>query len=589
MNKRIAHSLMILILLWAGAQNLSAQTKVAVPLTFDDYYSYAEVVEALQALHRAFPALTKLDEVGKSDEGRAIYCMTVNNPETGPELDKPGIYVDGNIHGNEIQAGEVGLYLLNYLLTKYGTNPEVTQIVDRNCFYVIPVVNVDGRWHFFNDPNDPSSNRSIRRPQDDDRDGLVDEDFPDDLDGDGNICSMRIRDPLGRLKTDPEDPRLMIPVKPGEKGEWTMLGAEGLDNDGDGRVNEDSEGFTDGNRNWGFDWMPEYVQMGSGDYPFSGVGLKAIAEYIQQRPNICVAYAMHNTGGMYLRGPSQKGLGEYPPQDIAVYDFLGKQAERMVPGYDYMIGWKDLYTTYGDFVEWMVGCRGAYGYVIELFQAASETFTTRAEEKRAPPGQEGLDAVFNENNATARERLKFNDHLAMGELYKPWKPYQHPVYGEVEIGGWVKFSSRLSAPFMLKDLVHRNALAILFSARHTPQVTLEIFESKKLGKDLYRVRTRLLNDGAIPTMSYYAQKKDLYPKDILKVSGKDARVVTGGTLTDVFRDQVTYKEYRPEIQFLMVPGFGKVEHQFLISGKGRVTLDYTSRFGGKISKTIELK
>lgn len=589
MIKRIVLSIMILSLLCAGTQSLAAQTKIAVPLTFDNYYSYEEVVEALQALHQAFPALTKLEEVGKSDEGRAIYCMTVNNPETGQDLDKPGIYVDGNIHGNEIQAGEVALYMLNTLLTKYGNNLEITQIVDRNCFYVIPVVNVDGRWHFFNDPNDPSSNRSIRRPNDDDRDGLVDEDFPDDLDGDGNICSMRIRDPLGRLKTDPEDPRLMIPVKPGENGEWTMLGAEGLDNDGDGRVNEDSEGFTDGNRNWGFDWMPEYVQMGAGDYPFSGVGLKAIAEYIQQRPNICVAFAMHNTGGMYLRGPSQKSQGEYPPQDIAVYDFLGKQAERMVPGYDYMISWKDLYGTYGDFVEWMVGCNGVYGYVVELFQSSSETFKTRAEEKRAVPGQEGLDAVFNENNATARERLKFNDHLVMGELYKPWKPYQHPVYGEVEIGGWVKFSSRLSAPFMLKDLVHRNAMAILFSARHTPQVSLKIFETKKLDKDLYRVRTRLLNAGAIPTMSYYAQKKKLYPQDMLRISGKNAQVAAGGTLTNAYTDQVSYKEHRPEVQFLLVPGFGKVEHQFLISGKGTVTLDYSSRFGGKIRKTIELK
>jgi hypothetical protein len=588
MTRKITLSILILALLSVGIQS-QAGKPITVPLTFDNYYTYGEVVEALKALNKAYPDLTKLDVVGKSEEDRAIYCMTVNNPKTGAELSKPGIYADGNIHGNEIQAAEVALYMLNYLLTKYGSNDEVTKMVDRNCFYVIPVVNVDGRYHFFADPNDASSNRGLRRPHDDDNDGLVDEDFPDDLDGDGNICSMRKRDPLGRLKTDPEDPRLMMPVKPGEQGEWTMLGSEGLDNDGDGRVNEDSEGYVDGNRNWGFDWMPNYVQMGAGDYPFSGVGLKAIAQYIIQRPNICVAYAMHNTGGMYLRGPSQKHLGEYPPQDIAVYDYLGKQAERMVPGYDYMIGWKDLYGTYGDFVEWMVGTFGVYGYVIELFQSQTETFKTREEEKRAAPGQEGLSALMNESNASARERLKFNDNLAMGELYKPWKPYQHPTYGEVEIGGWIKFSSRMSAPFMIKDLVHRNAMAILFAAKHTPQVTLEAFDVTKLGKDLYRVRTRLRNNKAIPTMSTYAQRKKLYPKDILRVSGSNASVVTGGTLQDAYRDQVTYKPYKPEVQFLVVPGFGRVEHQFLISGKGTITLDYESRWAGKLRKTVELK
>jgi hypothetical protein len=245
MIKKISLSILMLVLLTAGIQSQAAKTAITVPLTFDDYYTYGEVVEALKALHQAFPDLTRLDLVGKSDEGRAIYCMTVNNPKTGGELSKPGIYVDGNIHGNEIQAGEVALYMLNYLLTKYGSNDEVTKMVDRNCFYVIPIVNVDGRWHFFNDANDPSSNRGLRRPHDDDNDGLVDEDFPDDLDGDGNITTMRKKDPFGRFKADPEDPRLMIPVKPGELGEWTMLGPEGLDNDGDGRVNEDSEGYVE--------------------------------------------------------------------------------------------------------------------------------------------------------------------------------------------------------------------------------------------------------------------------------------------------------------------------------------------------------
>ena len=81
-------------------------------------------------------------------------------------------------------------------------------------------------------------------------------------------------------KTDPDDPRLMVPAKPGEMGEWTILGEEGIDNDGDGRINEDSEGYVDGNRNWGYNWNPPYVQSGSGLYPFSGTGIKAIGTWL---------------------------------------------------------------------------------------------------------------------------------------------------------------------------------------------------------------------------------------------------------------------------------------------------------------------
>lgn len=563
--------------------------QVTVPLSFDYYYTNDMVIEALKALNKAYPQLTKLEVVGKSDEGREIYAMTVNNPKTGPELDKPAIYVDGNIHGNEIQAGEVALYLLDYLLTNYGKNSEITQLVDKKCFYVIPVVNVDGRVHFFEDANTSSSNRSMRRPHDDDRDGLVDEDFPDDLDGDGNICQMRKRDPFGQFKTDPEDPRLMIRVKPGEKGEWTILGREGIDNDGDGQVNEDAEGYVDGNRNWGYDWAPEYVQSGSGDYPFSCTGLKAIGEYIRKRPNICMSWAFHNSGGMFVRGPSTKGQGTYLPQDVAVYDYLGEQSERITPGYRYIIGIIDMYATYGEFTEWMMMINGVYGFVGELFMSSSETFRTPKEAKKVRPEEDEEAMFFGGDNSIARERLKFNDHLAQGELYKPWKPYKHPTYGDIEIGGWIKFSSRMSAPFMLKDMVHRNASAIIFSAKHTPEVSLDVFEIEKIGKNLFKIRTRLANSSAIPTMSYHAQKVKLYPQDTLSVSGANLKVITGGKIINVYRDQVVYKKHRPEIQFLFIPGFGKVEHQFLVEGKGKVTIKYQSRHAGKIGKTITLK
>jgi hypothetical protein len=566
----------------------SETSNITVPLRFDQYYSLDMVYAALQALHKAYPEQTKLEMVGKSEEGRPIYAMTVNIAKTGEPLDKPGVYVDGNIHGNEIQGGEICLYLLDYLLGNYGKNEEITQLMDKNCFYVVSVVNPDGRYHFFADANTSSSNRSLRIPTDDDHDGLVDEDFPDDLDGDGNICRMRKKDPFGDFKTDPEDPRLMVRVKPGEKGEWSVLGQEGIDNDGDGRVNEDSEGYVDPNRNWGYDWAPPYVQGGAGEFPFSAVGLKDLGAWILTKTNICIGWSFHNYGGMFLRGPSRKGLGEYPRGDIAVYDYIGQQAERITPGYRYMISWKDLYTTYGDSVEWLAQILGAYGYVGEVFMSESETFVSLEEDEQRDPISEGPMATMG-RETRSRERLRYSDHLAMGELYKPWKPFKHPTYGDIEIGGWVKMSGRLSAPFMIKDMVHRNAMSVIFSAKHTPEVNLEIFDVQKVDRELFRIRTRLSNAKAIPTMTYQAQKVNLYPKDILKVTGPKCKVLAAGVLTDQYNDRVNYKKHRPETQFLFVPGFGKVEHQFLVEGEGDLMVHYESRHGGKLEKTIPLK
>ncbi|MCP4157909.1 MAG: hypothetical protein GY757_59920, partial [bacterium] len=468
--------LIILALFLIATLSAGALTpKVTVPLRFDHYYTYEMVVEALQLLHKKYPALTKLDEVGKTEEGRMIYCMTINNPKTGNQLSKPGIYVDGNIHGNEIQAGEVCLYLLDYLLQKYGNNKELTKLVDNNCFYVVPVINADGRYHFLKDGNTDSTNRGLRRPHDDDGDGLLDEDFPDDLDGDGNICRMRKRDPNGRYKSDPTDPRLLVRVKPGEKGEWTLLGNEGIDNDGDGELNEDSEGYVDPNRNWGFQWQPKYVQNGSGDYPFSGVGINALARFIHKRPNICLAWSFHNFGGMFLRGPSTGTQEEYDPRDIAVYDFLGKQGERITPGYKYLISYKDLYSTYGSSAEWMGMVQGAYAFTGELFTHGRHLFRTQKEREK---GKNVEESFFFPNSQKRLEMMKFSDHLTHGELLKPWKPFKHPTYGDIEIGGWVKMSLRLPPPFMLKDLVHRNASTVIFSARNTPEIKMEIFEKR---------------------------------------------------------------------------------------------------------------
>ncbi len=548
--------------------------KIEVPLRFDRYYNYDEVNEALKMLHDAYPKLTTLDVVGKSEEGREIFALTVNNPETGEALSKPGVYIDGNIHGNEIQAGEVCLYYANMLLTKYGENEKITKAVNRNAHYILPVVNVDGRYHFFEDANTMNSSRSIRVPKDDDGDGLFDEDPPDDLDGDGSITQMRIKDEFGDYKVDPEDERILVRIKPGEKGEYTLLGSEGIDNDNDGKLNEDAEGYLDPNRNWGCNWMPPYVQSGAGNFPHSGVGLKAINEYIFARPNIIVGFSFHNSGGMWLRVPSEKSI-QIAPSDIAAYDVIGKEAVKITPGYVYQPS-HDLYPTYGDFDSELFFLHGIYAFTGELFQREQETYKEKSEKP----------ATENSSGERNREQLKFNDNVVQGELYKKWEKYNHPVYGEIEIGGWIKMSSRLPHPFMLQELVHRNASVVLLSAGQTPDIEMKVFDVKKLDNNLYRVRVRLQNNNGLPSMTADAVNSKLYPQDCLKVSG--GKVVAGGKINDIRLDKISYKDKKPEIQFLAVPGYGKVDYEFLIEGKGKVTFNYESRKAKNLKTSVDL-
>ena len=89
MKKILLITLILVLAASVPAQNQGS--KITVPLRFDHYYTLEQVYDAVQAINTAYPDLTKVEEVGKSEEGRPLYAVTVNNPKTGPALAKPGI------------------------------------------------------------------------------------------------------------------------------------------------------------------------------------------------------------------------------------------------------------------------------------------------------------------------------------------------------------------------------------------------------------------------------------------------------------------------------------------------------------------
>ncbi|MBK8000984.1 MAG: hypothetical protein IPK15_20305 [Verrucomicrobia bacterium] len=233
------------------ALGIGAKRKVDVE--WNRFYDHAGLGAILARLHKEFPELTRLYSIGKSVEGRDIWCLEVTSRK-GDAKRKPGMYIDGNIHGNEVQGGEAVAYTAWYLCHQYGNLEKVTELLDRCVFYLFPTINPDGRDHWLKEAHSAHSSRSGVKPLDNDRDGVADEDDAEDLDNDGAITQMRIKDPNGRWKPHPQYPeQLMIQVGPEERGEYTLLGQEGIDNDGDGQVNEDGRG-----------WLRHEPQLGLG-------------------------------------------------------------------------------------------------------------------------------------------------------------------------------------------------------------------------------------------------------------------------------------------------------------------------------------
>ena len=186
--------------------------------------------------------------MGESFEGRPILQITLTNKKTGKDTDKPAAFFEGGRHSGEVTGTESVLWLIKYFLDNYGKDPDVTHILDTKSIYLKPINNPDGHNLYM---NTAQSNRSTVRPDDSDGDGLLDEDAPDDLDGNGLILTMRWKDEKkGNLIPDPNDKtgRIMQRV-PAGKGIYLSV-TEGIDNDADGRINEDGIGGLDLHRNY---------------------------------------------------------------------------------------------------------------------------------------------------------------------------------------------------------------------------------------------------------------------------------------------------------------------------------------------------
>jgi hypothetical protein len=179
-------------------------------LDFNRWHSHEELKADLLRLEKAWPKFLKYQSVGKSHEGREMMVMTINNPDTGAELSKPAMYIEANVHGNEIQGAEVCLYTIWYLMEQYTRVPQIRKLVDERVFYIVPTVNPDGREHFL---NVKSGGRSGHVPVDSDNDGLFDEDDVDDVNGNGVIEQIRKYVPgQGNLRKNAADPRLLEPA-----------------------------------------------------------------------------------------------------------------------------------------------------------------------------------------------------------------------------------------------------------------------------------------------------------------------------------------------------------------------------------------
>ncbi|MBO6602344.1 MAG: peptidase M14 [Roseicyclus sp.] len=461
-----------------------------VDIAFDTYHDYEALTAHLHALADAYPHLCTLTSIARSFQGCEVWFLTITNPETGPASEKPGFYIDAQIHAEEHATSATALYACWYLLTKYGQDEEVTRLLDRQVFYIVPRINPDGAEYALTAPYHPWCGNGRFLPGEDRIEGLI----PQDIDGDGYIVQMRVPDTKGEWKKDDENPDIMVQREPGEEGgEYYRLYPEGMIRNYDG-VHVHIEMQQDGNMNRNFptNWTPQ--EYGAGDHPFSEPEAAGIGKLILDHPNITGICAYHTHGGIILRPSMLQPDSEMSPPDLALYKALGEVGERLT-GYPTISVYEDFTpdktkARHGSLTDWTYEEMGIISFATELWDL----------ERTAGVPKEGYYNLGPRDAATQRLVHDWVVENVGAHGFRPWSAFDHPQLGPVEVGGMVYIWSYRNPPGkMLEEICHNNVLFNLRHAAAAPRIAVDTLEVEALGADLHRVTAVVSNHGYLPT------------------------------------------------------------------------------------------
>jgi hypothetical protein len=402
------------------------------------------------------------------------------------------------------------------------------------------------------------------------------------------------------------------------QGDYLMLGSEGVDNDGDGRVNEDGIGGLDLHRNYPENWRPMseetgrgQVQGGAGEYPLSEPETRAVFSFLMTHPHVSIVQSLDTSVPMILRGPStSKSEESVFPQDL---EYLRKfdQKGLEITGYPWA---GDTYFVYSN-----RGRNGAppppdaqgsplfghgpdFGYLYYGAIWYGDEIWNGGRLHEADANGDGTTEDLELLQWLDRNRSGKND-------FQPWTKTTHPTLGEVEVGGWnPKFWSQNPPPEMLETWARNEAMFNLYLAQQLPQVRIVSATSAATGDGTFNVTLTVTNEGALPTALEIAKRVKIVREDSVSIEYQAGQTVTrvgaqpgdetggrggrggrrgGGAMGRGGSAAPSAPRQTQNIDWLD-PGEQRTV-SWIVRGAGPVTLSIASTRGGVDTRTITLR
>lgn len=310
----------------AGASNLPSGERTT-------YRELADYETEMKALADGNPSVVKPVTLPETTvEGRTIDGVEIAGNVQRPEDGRPVFFIVGVHHAREWPAGEIPLEFAYYLANGYGSDPHITELLDKVRVVIVPILNKDG----FNASREASKTYSLR-------------DQCNEIAGYDNC---------GDLET-------VEGVPLGGNAAYRRKNCRGVVFPVG--VPCELQNGVDPNRNYGEGWggigatMNPYGQTYRGDGPWSEPETQAVHEYTQTR-QVTNLITVHNVAALVLRPPGRHADGLAP--DEPRLKELGDQMAAAT-GYTSQYGWQ-LYDTSGTTEDWNYAAAGTFGYTIEL-------------------------------------------------------------------------------------------------------------------------------------------------------------------------------------------------------------------------------
>jgi hypothetical protein len=506
------------------------------------YHSYDEMAKAISASVSSHKDIAKVESIAKTIESRDIWAVTLGGKDADS---RHAILVLGGVEAERIIGSELSLRFINFLLDNYGKVDSITQLVNSSTFYILPRVNPDASEEFF---QKPLYERSFNaRPYDDDRDGVADEDGFEDLNGDGFITMMRVKDNRGEWIPHPDDPRIMRKADPSkdEIGLYKLF-TEGIDNDNDEQWNEDGKGGVDFNRNFPHNY--QFFSKGAGPYQISETESRAVTEFCFSHPNIAAVFTFSSNDN--LMNPWKKEQKQGPPQqteqrsgrrrmmddeesaprlitsvlddDEQYFNFISKQYQEITK----FKGAPQNVKVEGAFSEWAYYHFGRWSFAAnpwwipegEQKKDSTSTDSTKIKKSDDKKGL-GNDGKFDMNKGKSPDEkpdeyacqlkaLKWFDANGIKNGFINWTKVKHKDFpeNEVEIGGFRPYIQINPPAGSIESIAEKENAFIAWLGSKLPQIEIKNIKIKSVGNKIFRVTASIVNDGYLPTNSAIGSK-----------------------------------------------------------------------------------